>query len=155
MVNKGSSDREYICREANILEMLREELLEARATWQEAEAKGQNGRVDQHLDPSQGNDVEARRREKRAREFAELDRFYAKRLKGTSKPPTTSPRCFGLCWIERAACHPCIVFRTYCCKYEVSLMIAHHGQRSIVRFEGFSVLWQSVDRVVDPTYSCR
>jgi hypothetical protein len=125
VVNKGNSDREYICREANILEMLREELLEARATWNEAEAKGQNGRVDQ------GNDLEARRREKRAREFAELDRFYAKRLKGTSKPPTTSPRCFGLCWITfgRAACHPCIVFRTYCCKYEVSLMSAHHGQR--------------------------
>ena len=84
------SKRQYVGPEAKLLEMLSGELLEKRAKWREAEDDDESVPAEQSQDDE---DWLRRKRARAAREFKELDRFYAMRFAGISEQLLALPNC--------------------------------------------------------------
>jgi hypothetical protein len=98
------SKRQYVGPEAKLLEMLSGELLEKRAKWREAEDKDESDPAERSKDDE---DWLRRKRARAAREFKELDHFYAMRFAGMSElllvvPNVQLERC---CFLSMLACY--------------------------------------------------
>ena len=98
------SKRQYVGPEAKLLEMLSGELLEKRAKWREAEDEDESDPAERSKDDE---DRLRRKRARAAREFKELDHFYAMRFAGMSELLLVVPnvQLERGCFLSMLACY--------------------------------------------------